>query len=193
MSYPPVEYRVDWVLTSTRHRTSTFSMSVGLWLASTREFLQLSMFEGFHIDISTKYRFMQGAGPALGSVFGGLVVDATNNWRWTMWLNAIPCGVCVLLVIFLIPETNFRRSAEATKTGMTPTQFSELRRTLRLSNRQALGLTGWYDRYALHGFEFRPTHILLTEAGKLPSGPFSSDRSFYYLFRPSCMLLSPTA
>lgn len=89
---------------------------------------------------------MQGAGPALGSVFGGLVVNASNSWRWTMWLNAIPSGVCVLLVFFLIPETNFRRSVEGTKAGMTPTQFSELRRTLKLSNRQALGLTGWYDR-----------------------------------------------
>lgn len=94
---------------------------------------------------------MQGAGPALGSVFGGLVVNASNNWRWTMWLNAIPSGVCVLLVFFLIPETNFRRSVEATKAGMTPAQFSELRRTLKLSNKQALGLTGWYDRYAFHG------------------------------------------
>lgn len=97
---------------------------------------------------------MQGAGPALGSVFGGLVYNATNNWRWTMWLNAIPSGVCVLLVIFLIPETNFHRSPEATQAGMTPTQFSELRRTIRLSTRQALGLAGWYDRYALHGSNF---------------------------------------
>jgi MFS family permease len=94
---------------------------------------------------------MQGAGPALGSVFGGLVVDATNSWRWTMWLSAIPSGVCLLLVIFLIPETNFRRSVEATKVGMTSTNFAELRRTLQLSNRKALGVTGWYDRYAFHG------------------------------------------
>lgn len=107
-------------------------------------------FEGLkapRIDGERKYSFMQGAGPALGSVFGGLVVNATNSWRWTMWLSAFPSGVCVLLVFFLIPETNFRRSVEATKAGITPSQFAELRRTLRLSNRQALGMTGWYDRY----------------------------------------------
>lgn len=40
VSYTAVEERgwVDWILASTRHRTSTFSMSVGLWSASTREF-----------------------------------------------------------------------------------------------------------------------------------------------------------
>lgn len=94
---------------------------------------------------------MQGAGPALGSVFGGLVVNGTKNWRWAMWLTAIPSGVCVLFVAFLIPETNFHRSVEATKAGMTSTQFAELRPTLRLSTRQALGVTGWYDRYASLG------------------------------------------
>jgi MFS family permease len=135
---------------------------------------------------------MQGAGPALGSVFGGLVVDATNSWRWAMWLSAIPSGVCVLLVAFLIPETNFRRSVEATKAGMTSTQFAELRGTLRLSNRQALGMMGWYDRYASHGSN-HGQRTLLTEAGKLPSGPFSFDQSFSSLFRPCYMLLSITA
>jgi predicted MFS family arabinose efflux permease len=87
------------------------------------------------------------------------VVNASNNWRWTMWLNAIPSGVCVLFVIFLIPETNFRRSVEATKAGMTVTQFADLRRTLKLRNRHALGLTGWYDRYTFHGSHFSNQHI----------------------------------
>jgi MFS family permease len=92
---------------------------------------------------------MQGAGPALGSVFGGLVANASANWRWVMWLNAIPSGICMLLVIALIPETNYHRTVEANKAGVTTSQLAEMRSNLRFRKRSALGLTNWYDRYVL--------------------------------------------
>ena len=89
---------------------------------------------------------MQGAGPSLGSIFGGLVAHASSDYRWVFWLNAIPSGICMLLVILLIPETNFHRSVEDNKAGVTPAQFAEMRSTLHFSNRDALSLTGWWDR-----------------------------------------------
>lgn len=92
---------------------------------------------------------MLGAGPALGSVFGGLVVRAANDWRWVMWLNGIPSGVCMLMVIAFIPETNFHRPAEDNTKGMTFAEFAELRRTVSMTNRMALRLTSWRNRHVL--------------------------------------------
>lgn len=91
---------------------------------------------------------MQGAGPALGSVFGGLVANATTEWRWVFWMTAVPSGLCMLLVIACIPETNFKRPVADNTAGMTPSAFAELRRTLNLSHGAALSVNGWYDRYA---------------------------------------------
>lgn len=89
---------------------------------------------------------MIGAGPALGSVFGGLVANASTNWRWVMWMSAIPSGISMMLVLLFIPETNFHRSVEANMAGITPVQLDELRCTLHFSNRAALSMTRWLDR-----------------------------------------------
>lgn len=99
---------------------------------------------------------MLGAGPALGSVFGGLVANATTNWRWVLWMTAIPSGISMLLVIAFIPETNYHRTAEANKAGVTPAQFAEMRSNLQFSKRSALGLTNWYDRYV---YAYVPTDV----------------------------------
>ncbi|KPI35977.1 putative MFS-type transporter [Cyphellophora attinorum] len=107
------------------------------------------------------YAFMQGAGPALGSVFGGLVAHATPQWRWVFWMTAIPSGICMLTVFFLIPETNFRRPIADNKAGMTPTEFEQLRRSINLGPQAALSLTRWYDREtSLWKFFIRPILLL---------------------------------
>lgn len=99
---------------------------------------------------------MLGAGPALGSVFGGLVASASTHWRWVLWMTAIPSGISMLLVIVFIPETNYHRAAEANKAGVTPAQFAEMRSNLHFSKRSALGLTNWYDRYV---YAYVPTNV----------------------------------
>lgn len=43
-------------------------------------------------------------GPFLSPIIGGAVADAWG-WRATMWVMVIICGVNVILIIFLLPET----------------------------------------------------------------------------------------
>jgi MFS family permease len=45
------------------------------------------------------------AGPALGPIVGGYIEVAGVSWRWVFWVLTILAGVCLLLAVFVIPET----------------------------------------------------------------------------------------
>lgn len=45
------------------------------------------------------------AGPTLGPVVSGFMGVAGVDWRWVFWLLAIFAGVCLVLIIFTLPET----------------------------------------------------------------------------------------
>ena len=47
-------------------------------------------------------------GIAGGSLISGYVIEDLG-WQWTFWLCAIIFGLCVLGVIFMVPETTYRR------------------------------------------------------------------------------------
>ncbi|KAG9314264.1 major facilitator superfamily domain-containing protein [Chiua virens] len=45
------------------------------------------------------------AGPAIGPVVGGYLYQAGVSWRWTFWILVIFSGVCLLQIVFTVPET----------------------------------------------------------------------------------------
>ncbi|CAG8684597.1 14967_t:CDS:2, partial [Acaulospora colombiana] len=44
-------------------------------------------------------------GPALGPIVGGYIELAGVKWQWLFWILSIFSGLCLLLIIFTIPET----------------------------------------------------------------------------------------
>ncbi|KAI9512855.1 MFS general substrate transporter [Russula earlei] len=45
------------------------------------------------------------AGPALGPVVSGWIAVGGASWRWLFWVLTMFAGVCLILLIFTIPET----------------------------------------------------------------------------------------
>lgn len=45
------------------------------------------------------------AGPTLGPVVSGFMAVSGVDWRWVFWLLAIFAGVCLVIIIFTLPET----------------------------------------------------------------------------------------
>lgn len=45
------------------------------------------------------------AGPSLGPTVSGFMAVSGVSWRWVFWVQTIFAGVCLLLVIFTLPET----------------------------------------------------------------------------------------
>ncbi|KAH9968846.1 major facilitator superfamily domain-containing protein [Russula dissimulans] len=45
------------------------------------------------------------AGPAIGPVVSGWLSVGGVSWRWTFWILTIFTGVCLVVIIFTIPET----------------------------------------------------------------------------------------
>ena len=45
------------------------------------------------------------AGPTLGPLVSGFMAVSGVDWRWVFWLLAIFAGVCLVLVVFTLPET----------------------------------------------------------------------------------------
>ncbi|ODN90718.1 polyamine transporter 1 [Cryptococcus wingfieldii CBS 7118] len=45
------------------------------------------------------------AGPSIGPIVGGYIFVAGASWRWVFWTLTIFAGVCLVLVVALIPET----------------------------------------------------------------------------------------
>jgi MFS family permease len=86
---------------------------------------------------------MIGGGSSIGGVFSGLVVNASGNWRWVQWMCTILTGTSFLLVLFFLPETNFKRSAES-ELGEGP-QYDENGHE-KITWVQSLNVFGGYDR-----------------------------------------------
>lgn len=57
--------------------------------------------------------FMIASGATFGGIFAGLAVHYSGNWRWAFGMNAILTGISFLLVVFFLPETNFKRPQES--------------------------------------------------------------------------------
>ncbi|OAA56302.1 MFS transporter [Niveomyces insectorum RCEF 264] len=98
------------------------------------------------------YTFMIASGSAFGGIFGGLAVHYTGNWRWAFGLNAILTGISFLLVIFFLPETNFKRPPESER-GEGSASDSEVapKRTWR----------NWVEGLAFWGYYDHETSLLL--------------------------------
>lgn len=45
------------------------------------------------------------SGPTFGPIIGGLIVDSSMSWRWTMWVVVIFGLAISLLAFFVLPET----------------------------------------------------------------------------------------
>jgi len=45
------------------------------------------------------------AGPAIGPTIGGYIYEAGISWRWAFWVITIFAGVCMVQIIFTVPET----------------------------------------------------------------------------------------
>lgn len=104
----------------------------------------LVLIEGTFADIwsakttNTYYAFQGTAqffGTALGPLIGGLLVQATNNWRWTQWFSAVLCGIVALLGLGLsesyqreIPRRRAKRRGRVLQQGppLSGSTFSEI-------------------------------------------------------------------
>ena len=94
------------------------------------------------------YTFMIGGGSTLGGVFGGLVAQANQNWRWVFWMNAILTGACFLNIFLFLAETNFERPSEnETGEGLDESHLAAIQARANPSWIKSIGVT-WYDRYA---------------------------------------------
>lgn len=87
---------------------------------------------------------MIGGGSSLGGVFGGLVVNATSDWRWIFWMCTILNGVCFFLILFFYEETNFARPLDA-EAGDDTDSLHEVPKS-SYSFVSSLSLFRWYDR-----------------------------------------------
>ena len=45
------------------------------------------------------------AGPALGPIVSGYITVTHTNWRWLFWVTTIFAGVCLAVIVLLVPET----------------------------------------------------------------------------------------
>lgn len=45
------------------------------------------------------------AGPSLGPIVSGFIHVTHTSWRWVFWVSAMFAGVCLILVVFTMPET----------------------------------------------------------------------------------------
>ena len=45
------------------------------------------------------------AGPVLGGVIGGFVLDATGTWRWLLWIMTIASAIMSLITLILLRES----------------------------------------------------------------------------------------
>lgn len=90
---------------------------------------------------------MLGAGPALGGIFSGLIINATSDWRWIFWMVAVTNGVCFLVIVLFFQETNFIRPPEAEIGDYSTTGGVPEKALSSDSFGQGLSCFGWYDRY----------------------------------------------
>ncbi|KIX92651.1 uncharacterized protein Z520_11680 [Fonsecaea multimorphosa CBS 102226] len=93
------------------------------------------------------YTLVIAFGNSFGAIFAGLITNATPNWRWIFWMDAIVTGVLFLLMVFAMPETNFERPT-ATEMGETEDLAPVLTQEKRshLSYVQSLKVTSFYDK-----------------------------------------------
>ncbi|WVR09419.1 hypothetical protein IAU60_006486 [Kwoniella sp. DSM 27419] len=45
------------------------------------------------------------AGPSIGPIVAGAIQVTGTNWRWMYWILTIFAGVCLAVIVFLVPET----------------------------------------------------------------------------------------
>ncbi|KAJ7158296.1 major facilitator superfamily domain-containing protein [Mycena crocata] len=51
------------------------------------------------------YTLAPFAGPSLGPTVGGFIAVSGTNFRWVFWVLTIFAGVCLIAIIFTLPET----------------------------------------------------------------------------------------
>lgn len=93
------------------------------------------------------YIWVFSTGSSMSGVFAGFIANATPDWRWVMWMNAILTGVCLVLVILFSAETNFKRPEDTEGgEGLDSAQLDALRARSNTTWLQSLSMVGWYDR-----------------------------------------------
>ncbi|RSH82295.1 hypothetical protein EHS25_006005 [Saitozyma podzolica] len=45
------------------------------------------------------------AGPSIGPIVAGFIQVSGTDWRWVFWILTIFAGVCLVIIIFTVPET----------------------------------------------------------------------------------------
>ena len=88
-------------------------------------------------------------GGAFGGIFSGLITKSNSDWRWVFWMDTILTGACLLLVIFFLPETSFRRPADfenGEDSEMTLAPVTTVEHKSNLGLQDALTIFRWYDR-----------------------------------------------
>jgi MFS family permease len=51
------------------------------------------------------FSLMPFAGPSIGPIISGFISVSGTSWRWVFWILTIFAGVCLVVILFLIPET----------------------------------------------------------------------------------------
>ena len=45
------------------------------------------------------------AGPSIGPIVAGFISVSGTDWRWVYWILTIFAGVCLVVIVFTVPET----------------------------------------------------------------------------------------
>ncbi|KAK5996299.1 MFS transporter cpaT-like protein [Cladobotryum mycophilum] len=107
--------------------------------------------------------FMIGGGSALGGIFGGLVVNASSDWRWIFWMCSIMTGTCFVSLVLCYQETNFARPPETEGGDDTDVEHEVIKSTYSFT--QAFNMFAWHDREtSLWLYFVRPLPLLLYPA-----------------------------
>ncbi|ORX38301.1 hypothetical protein BD324DRAFT_655675 [Kockovaella imperatae] len=51
------------------------------------------------------YSLAPFAGPSIGPIVAGFISVSGTDWRWVYWILTIFAGVCLLIILFTVPET----------------------------------------------------------------------------------------
>ena len=108
------------------------------------------------------YGIMIAGGSSLGGIFAGLVINANPNWRWIFWMDSILTGICLLLTILFLPETNFKRPTDSELSeGSETTMVKSDAGHRKYSWRKSLSVVGYYDRSVGHAASRELTFLSL--------------------------------
>ncbi|KAK4686440.1 hypothetical protein P7C73_g3691, partial [Tremellales sp. Uapishka_1] len=108
------------------------------------------------------------AGPSIGPIVGGFIEVSGTDWRWVYWILTMFAGVCLIVVVLVLPET------------YAPIILVKKAKRLR----KKTGEERWYAPLEKtdHSFKARAKHVLVTPFVMLALEPMLMAVTVYISF-----------